>query len=131
GGQKWLDPPPGRIGQLMSSHHDTPSNPVPRSPSAEHRDSPDRPWADVPVGPYRVCNPPHPRTGGERPRARTRLAARKTLASLIAARCDELFPPSRPAFRVRNQLCHRIYGTSHRPRRSQRSIPRCTALAEG
>lgn len=35
---------------------------------------------------------------------------RKTLASLIAARCDKLFPPSRPAFRVRNQLCHRIYG---------------------
>lgn len=33
-----------------------------------------------------------------------------TPLSLIAARCDELFPPSRPAFRMRNQLCHQIYG---------------------
>ncbi|PRX44890.1 hypothetical protein B0I32_14919 [Nonomuraea fuscirosea] len=35
---------------------------------------------------------------------------RETSASLVAARCDELFPPSHPAFRLRNQACHQIYG---------------------
>jgi hypothetical protein len=35
---------------------------------------------------------------------------KKGSVSVIAAKCDELFPPSRPAFRVRNQACHQIYG---------------------
>jgi hypothetical protein len=36
--------------------------------------------------------------------------ARKRSISLIGTKCDELFPPSRPEFRIRNQACHQIYG---------------------
>jgi hypothetical protein len=28
----------------------------------------------------------------------------------VAAKCDRLFPPSAPKFRVRNRVCHQIYG---------------------
>jgi hypothetical protein len=37
-------------------------------------------------------------------------SSKKGVAALIAGKCDELFPPSRPAFRLRNQVCHQIYG---------------------
>lgn len=29
---------------------------------------------------------------------------------LLSAKCDELFPPSRVEFRIRNQACHLLYG---------------------
>jgi hypothetical protein len=35
---------------------------------------------------------------------------KKREGSLIAAMCDELFPPARPEFRIRNRACHLIYG---------------------
>lgn len=43
-GQKRLDPPPRRIGQLMPSHHDTPSTHSQRSTSVKHQDLPDTSW---------------------------------------------------------------------------------------
>lgn len=36
--------------------------------------------------------------------------SKNRLAPLIAAKCDELFPPSRPEFRIRNRACHLFYG---------------------
>ncbi|WP_327588571.1 hypothetical protein OHA25_17175 [Nonomuraea sp. NBC_00507] len=38
---------------------------------------------------------------------------KKRQGSLIGAKCDELFPPSRPAFRIRNRACHLILESRH------------------
>lgn len=35
---------------------------------------------------------------------------RRRWAPLIAAKCDELFPPSRSEFLIRNRACHLLYG---------------------
>ncbi|MER6947236.1 hypothetical protein ABT294_24690 [Nonomuraea sp. NPDC000554] len=45
-------------------------------------------------------------TGGEEPEDGTDSQP----SSLIPSKCDELFPPSRAEFRVRNQACHQLYG---------------------
>ncbi|GGO82203.1 hypothetical protein [Nonomuraea cavernae] len=29
---------------------------------------------------------------------------------MFAEKCDELFPPSHPEFRLHNQICHQMYG---------------------
>lgn len=63
----------------------------------------------VPAAPRRKTAIPADRTRKTRS-VDPRDSYRKRAVPLIAGKCDELFPPSRPEFRMRNQACHELLG---------------------
>jgi hypothetical protein len=66
----------------------------------------------VPSRPVRRDVEPRPRRTSRTPedrRSAPKRDTRKQSESLLAARCDRLFPPAVSKFRLRNWACHRLY----------------------
>ncbi|MGW4476964.1 hypothetical protein ACWENQ_45550 [Nonomuraea sp. NPDC004354] len=72
-------------------------------PAAGGRGRADRPTADSP-GRTRVTAPARP---APRPGRATQAPKRR---DLVSRQCDALFPPQKPAYALRNRVCHQMYG---------------------
>ncbi|WP_214327899.1 hypothetical protein [Nonomuraea sediminis] len=75
---------------------------------------PDRPAAEQQQEKPRTTKTTKPRSKGDSDRSGATSTGRGKSSSgreLVDKKCDELFPPHKPEFAIRNQACHQMYGS--------------------